>query len=75
MREATVLLGALGDQRVRFEYTPDPDEPCALWITEICIGGKWINTMEFGDGVAGELIRPAERKLLERIERGFLEAA
>jgi hypothetical protein len=77
--EATVTLGALGKQRVRFDYTPGrpgcmylrngdpgyPEEPAELWIEEVCIGGIWINAGDFGEAVLDELFRPAEDELLE----------
>ncbi len=80
-REATVTLGALGQQRVRFAYTPGrpgcmylrngdpgyPDEPAELWIEEICICGVWIDAAEFGQAVHDELFLPAEDELLERM--------
>lgn len=81
IREADVTLGALGKQRVRFEFTPGrpgcmylsngdpgyPDEPAELWITEVCITGVWIDASGFGEAVLDKLFRPAEDELMSRI--------
>ena len=81
IREATVTLGALGDQLVRYEFTPGrpgcmylrngdpgyPEEPAELWITEICICGKWLDAGDFGEAVIEELFGPAEDALMGRI--------
>ena len=81
--EAIVTLGALGKQKVRFEFEPEclghgshPDESAYVYITDVCITGIWIEATEL---LAAQVLSIAEQELLEsqaqRLQEDRNEAA